>query len=261
MGATYLSGASEALRDNTLPILDALVTANEERAEDAMGGQHPWWLLLVGILALLGIVWLNRQLGRHFRRRINVGLAVATGIVLLVSLVTIVLAFGRAGDNDDLRAGDFRTAVDQAAARTAANDAKANESLRLINRGSGELYEAPWRESAEVVEDRAASSTLAAWREYVRRHEDVVVLDDEDRWGQARENATARTGDEATTVPLDAFDAESQTLIDEAGTGATDELRSGRSLAIGLAALTLLLGVAASIAVARGIGARRREYA
>ncbi len=260
IGATYLSQASAALRSDALPVLDALVKANEDRAEDSMGGQHPWWLLGLGLVVVAGLVWLNQQHAQRFRRRINVGLAVAAGIVVVVTLVTAVLAFARAGSNDDLLAGDFRMAVDQAEARTAANDAKANESLRLINRGSGETYEEPWRTSAAVVEEKASDDTIGDWETYAQRHAEVVELDDADVWRDARLLATD-TGKSGSSAPLNDFDEASQTVIKDAAGNATDELRSGRIIALALSFLTLVLGVVAAIAVSRGIGARRREYA
>ena len=44
-------------------------------------------------------------------------------------------------------------------------------------------------------------------------------------------------------------------------TQTADALRAGRGLALVGSALTLLLGIVAAVAVARGIGARRKEYA
>lgn len=260
VGAEYLSGASEDLRGNALPILENLADANSERAESSIGGQHPFWLLLVGAVTLVGLWWINRQLARTFRRRINVGVAVAAVIVLVTTLVSAAAAFRADGQNDSLLADELRTAVDQAAARTAANDAKANESLRLIKRGSGDLYEGPWRESAAVVEDLAAPRTLDDWRAYVAKHEEIVALDAKDRWAPARTIAVT-DGAQGSTAPFEAFDAASAELVDEMAAETTDSLRAGRWLALVGSALTLLLGIVAAVAVARGIGARRREYA
>jgi len=260
VGAEYLSGASEGLRDNALPILGNLADANSERAENAIDGQHPFWLLVLGVAAIAGLWWVNHQLAQAFRRRINTGVAIAAAIVLLATLVSAAAALRAAGQNDGLLDDELSSAVDQAAARTAANDAKANESLRLIKRGSGELYEEPWRASAAVVEELADPSTLDAWSDYVQRHSAIVDLDAEDRWAPARTIAIS-DGNQGSTAPFEAFDAESATLVDEMATETTDSLRAGRSLALAGSALTLLLGIVAAVAVARGIGARRREYA
>ena len=62
-------------------ILEALATANTQRAEDEMGGHHPWLLLLVGLLALVALFVVNRLIAQRFRRRFNVGLVVAAVVV------------------------------------------------------------------------------------------------------------------------------------------------------------------------------------
>ena len=50
-------------------------------------------------------------------------------------------------------------------------------------------------------------------------------------------------------------------MADENGSFTTDELHAGRTLALIGSLLTLVLGFVAAIAVARGISARRKEYA
>ncbi|NYJ00677.1 hypothetical protein HNR19_001375 [Nocardioides thalensis] len=266
VGAEYLSGASAALRAEAMPILTNLADANTERTEDAMGGQHPIWLLLLGVLALVGLWWLNRQLAQHFRRRINVGFAVAAGIVLVVTLVAVAAAYRGDSQNDSLLSDELDTATRQAIARTAGNDAKALESLRLIKRGSGELYEEPWRTAAAVVVEKAVGSTDEEWTAYADFHEAIVKLDERDRWFSAVIQATARDEDDnetadTSTAAFEAFDNASERVVDTNGTKTSDELRSGRGLALAGSAITLLLGIVAAVAVARGIGARRKEYA
>ncbi|KRA29645.1 MULTISPECIES: hypothetical protein [unclassified Nocardioides] len=259
IGAEYLSGASTELRADALPILDALVKANTDRAENAMAGQHPFWLLVLGIVALVALVWLNRELAQHFKRRINKGLAIAAAIVLVVTVVTAFAALLRDNSNDSLREGELATAVSEANARTAANDAKANESLRLINRGSGEGFEDLWSVSAKEVEKFASRDTRSGWDAYVAQHNEIVELDRAGKWDEAVEIATKEAG--GSTESLDAFDQLSQQIVTANGTQATDDLRSGRVVALVLSGLTLLLGVAAAVAVSRGIGERRREFA
>ncbi|MBM7519462.1 hypothetical protein [Nocardioides nitrophenolicus] len=254
IGAEYLKTASAELRASALPILDELIKANQQRAEDAMGGQHPIWLFLLGVVVLVALVWLNRELARHFRRRINKGIAVAAVIVLVVTLVTVAGAWIRDSSNDSLRDGEFATAVHEADARTAGNDAKALESLRLIQRGSGPTNEPKWKEAAAAVD---ASGTRAGsdWNAYTKVHDEIVALDDAGEWEQARQKA----GDESGAA-FQPFDDATRAAIDENGAVATDDLRSGRWFALVLSGLTLLLGVAAALSVARGIGERRREF-
>lgn len=260
VGAEYLSGASNQLRTEAQPILANLVEANTERADDALGGQHPWWLLLVGLLAAAGLIGINQLLARAFHRRINRGVAVAVVLVVLTTLVASIAAFRGGAQNSDLRDEEIAGATAQAAARTAANDAKAYESLRLIKRGSGSLYEDPWNAASETVLDTSSAELVGTWQAYAERHQEIVELDEEDLWARAVRIAVD-PGEAGSTAPLQTFDTASQNDIDELAGTATDELRSGRSVALIGSLLTLVIGVAAAVAVARGVGARRKEYA
>jgi hypothetical protein len=256
VGAAYQTQASQQLRVEAVPILNALVRTNTDRAEGAMGGQHPFWLLFLGIAALGALFWLNRELGRAFHRRINKGLAFAAIVVLLVTLVSVAGAWLRAGANASLRDGRFSDAVESATARTAANDAKANESLRLIKRGSGAQNETAWGTDAARVEKNAPSRYLSDWHVYTAQHAQIVKLDDGNNWDGAVALATRSDPKDAFTT----FDRNLAGEVTQASKSAIHDLRSGRWVAVTLSALTLLLGVAAAIGVARGIGERRREF-
>lgn len=263
VGAEYLSGASAALRAEALPILDELVAANEQRAEDAMGGQHPYWLLGLAVAALVVLWWLNRQHARHFRRRFNVGVLTAALLVLVVSLVTIVLAIGRSGDNDDLLAGSFRTAVDQAEARTAANDAKANESLRLIARGSGQAFEDAWVAAAATVDQALLEPSLnglqGSWATYKSQHQEIVDLDDGGDWDAAVVAATSTEDGSASDTFAD-FDAQLQDSLSASGTATTQTLTNGNSVLLVLAVIAFLAALAAAGFAASGVNQRLKEF-
>ena len=260
VGAEYLSVASDSLRTEAQPILDNLVTANTERAEGSMAGQHPFWLLLVGLLVTGVLVWLSVMLAQRFRRYVNPGIAIAMVIVVITTVVAAIAAWRGDSQNDGLLDNELQTAVDQAAARTAGNDAKAYESLRLIKRGSKAVYEPKWEAAAAVVMDKADRSSLRVWQRYADDHAAIASLDDDDLWFQAR-NAAISEKDGGATADFNDFDDDTRLAAAENGSTTTDELRAGRSLALVGSLLTLLLGVVASVFVARGINARRKEYA
>ncbi|MEQ6903753.1 hypothetical protein [Nocardioides sp. YIM 152588] len=260
VGAAYQTEASDGLRDGALPILDNLVAANSDRAEGAMDAHHPVWLALTGIVALAVLWWLNRQLAATFRRRFNVGLVAAGVLVLVVTVLTVALAWFADRANDSLRAGAFETAVDSSAARTAANDAKANESLRLIKRGSGQDEEESWRAAAAVVEEDAPEDVLDEWDAYVERHRAIVRADNNNDWEGAVRLATT-AGAKGSTAPLDAVDQALEESVSSAAAQAGDDLRGDRWLTLALGLLTALAGAGAALAVARGIGERRKEFA
>jgi len=260
VGAEYLSVASDSLRTQAQPILDNLVTANTERAENSMAGQHPFWLLVIGLLAAGVLIWLSMLLAQRFRRYLNLGIAVAAIIVVVTTLVASVAAWRGDSQNDDLLDNELQMAIDQAAARTAGNDAKAYESLRLIKRGSGATYEPKWEAAAKVVVDKADRTTLDEWEKYADGHAQIASLDDDDLWFRAR-NAAIDGAADGPTANFNVFDAATKEVAAENGAVTTDELRAGRTLSLLGSLLTLILGFVAATAVARGISARRKEYA
>ena len=206
------------------------------------------------------LIWLSVLLARRFRRYLNAGIALAGAIVVVTTLVASVAAWRADNQNDDLLKNELQVAVDQAAARTAGNDAKAYESLRLILQGSGPTYEPKWEAASTIVDDRADARVGDVWDAYADGHRQIASLDDRDRWFDAKKIAIDG-GDESPTANFDRFDEAAQAVADENGKTTTDELRAGRTLSLIGSLLTLVLGFVAAIAVARGIGARRREYA
>lgn len=260
VGAAYQSLASSQLRADAIPVLDALVEANTDRAESSMNGQHPILLTLIGLAALAGLFYVNRNLARAFRRKINKGVAIAAVIVLGVTVVAVIGAMARDGSNDSLRTGAFDTAVKSATARTGANDAKANESLRLIKRGSGAANEDAWIAAQKQVSDALPGDLGQLWSTYVARHGELVASDDGNDWERAVQIAISTDESVGTTPALDRVDARLADSVDKASSEATHDLRSGRVLALIVALLTALLGVAASVSVARGVGERRKEF-
>lgn len=261
IGIAYLNQAGRVLRADALPITEALVDANSERAVDEMGGQSPIWLFWIGVAAIAVLFLVNRQIARRFRRRWNVGLVVAALVVALVTVVVAWHAQVEHNGNEDLEAGAYQDAVDEASARTAANNAKAIESLGLVNRGSGaSVYEPQWQAQAEIVEDTASDQTLSFWSDYVDAHQAVRDEDDAARWDDAVELATT-TADGSATALLDAVDVSAAAIAEEQGQEAADGFRSGGPFSIVLVVLTGVGALIAAYAASRGIGTRRREFA
>ncbi len=259
IGIAYLNDAGRTLRGDALPIVEALVDANSERAVDEMSDQHPLWLVGLAVLAVLVLYWVNGQLARRFRRRYNVGIVGAALVVVVVALVGAGHAKVKGDDNEATRDGPYRTAVDEASARTAANDAKAQESQGLINRGSGATFETLWAEQAAVVEDTATAETLPLWEAYVDQHAEVRSLDDAGQWDRAVALAISVDAGSPTTR-LDEFDAASESVIAESGAAAADQFRTGTILWLLAIALTLLGALAGAAMATRGIDRRRQEY-
>ncbi|MDQ4053793.1 MAG: hypothetical protein M3237_13970 [Actinomycetota bacterium] len=256
VGSEYLTDGSTTLRDQANPVFAEMVTANTDRAEQELGAFHPWWLLGMAVLACAVLWHLNRSLAKRFHRRFNPGLVLAALGIVVLTFFTVSYAASQNGQNDELLAGDFDQAVTTATARSAANDAKANESLRLIKRGSGQLYEDRWIAAAEIVDDAGIG---ADWTTYKERHAAVVEFDEKGQWEQAVGLATSLEDDGGTFV-FDRLDQRLQADVEAAADSSTEQLRSN-TMGLVLAVVTLLVGLAAAGAAVWGFAQRRREYA
>lgn len=260
VGAEYLRGASTQLRAEAQPLMQALTDANSARAQDELGAHDPLLLLLPGIGALLALWWVNRNLDRVFRRRFNVGVMAAFAVVSVLTAIAVGVSSSQDAGHEELRNGSYSLAVAEAQARTAANDAKSNESRRLGAQGSGAVFEEGWQAAAKTVTENASAATLERWQVYSNLHVQVVDLEESGKYAEAVALATT-TAPEGPTAALDAFDQASKETVADAASATTDELRSGNSLLLLLTGLTVIFGLGAAGLSAWGIAQRRREYA
>ncbi len=175
VGAQYMRIASTDLRTVALPILANLVEANTTRANKAMevrGVAVVFAVLGLGVLAglLLAVAWVART----FKRWLNVGLVAASAVVLVAFVGGTIGLATTSGRVSELRSGSFTRLTEVSQARIEANNAKSNESLTLIARGSGAAFEQVWQSSAGQVQanlDRSQNPDLSQlWREYTNVH-------------------------------------------------------------------------------------------
>ena len=256
-GAQYLRTASTGLRADALPLLDNLVQANADRAASQMNARIAWLFGVVGVLVLAFLVWSQIGLARRFKRRFNVGLATASVIGAVTLLVGLIALGWTAATVGGLREGAFTDVRDAATARIEGNNAKSNESLTLIARGSGASFEEAWQASATVVAERISRfrDLDVVWQPYADVHTQIRELDDGGRWDQA---VTKATTDSNTTFT--AFDDAVAQQVDSSAS----EIRSGLGsaapwLIIG-AILTFAAGVVMAVVGRRGVAQRLKEY-
>ncbi len=264
VGGAYLRKASSELRSTALPIVDQLVDANSTRTTEAMGAHHPWLVLLPALVAV-ALLWLvNRWIGRRFHRRVNPGILTALLAIGVIGIVAAFVANGQQNQNDELSDGSFQSVVDGSSARTAANDAKANESLRLIARGSGAAFEEAWVAAAGIVDQALLEASLSglqgSWSTYKSQHQAIVDLDDGGQWDEAVAAATSAEDGSSSDTFAD-FDAQLQDSLSASGTITTQTLTNGNSVLLVLAVLALLAGLAAAGFAASGVNQRLKEYA
>ena len=270
LGAQYLRNAGAGLRADALPQLAALTQANEDRAVVEFRAARGAGLVvvlvgLVGLVAIAGaMVWLARRTHRY----LNLPVLGAGAVVLVLLIVSVAVLGAVGGAVGRVESGSYAATRALSAARVAAFDAKANESLTLVSRGSGAGFEAAWVASSATTDENVAeavgtalvpSSLAASWATYGDLHRGIRELDDSGAWEQAVNAATSRE-DGAANAAFAAFDTSSGEQLAAVGEASSSALQDARS---GLL-LGLWLGLAAGLATAAlgwwGVSQRIEEY-
>jgi hypothetical protein len=264
VGAQYLRNASTQLRSEALPILDNLVDANAARATDQMKAGAGYIVVVVTLVALVGVIIAQVWLARRFRRTFNVGM-LASSIVLFILLVgSLIMVQQLRGALNDISSGSLAAVNTAADARINANNAKSNESLTLIARGSGQAFEAAWQSSANSVAEHVGDLSdkpelVSQWQAYTDVHTQIRKLDDGGRWDRAVAKATGSGRDSSNTV-FAAFDSNLASYLDGVSQEASKSLADEQPLVVGAAILSILGGLAAALLGRRGLATRLKEY-
>jgi len=270
IGAQYLKDASADLRANALPPLKNLVDANNQRVEEEFDNARTAaiWLGVAGFLTLvvlvLGLVWLARRT----RRYVNAPLAAAAAIVLVTLLVGAIGLVGIGNKVDSVHDGAYAATLSTAQARIAGFDAKSNESLTLIARGSGADFETAWQDSDAVVQrelgnlrsnDASAALDPLPWDDYASVHEQIRKLDDAGNWDGAVQLATG-TGSKSGNATFASFDTRSGEQLDNLGSDTASQLEQAGGWLPFAAALGLVAGIIAALCAWWGVSLRLEEY-
>jgi len=279
VGAAYLREASGLMRATLLPAAQDVYSTQTQRlrSDHNAGARYPYVAVLLGVVALAALVFAQRYLTRRTRRLVNPGLAAATLALLAALIYQNVAWFDLHSHLDSAQADGSSQVQALAAARIDALQARADEALTLVARGSGGAFEQDFQKTmADLVGAdgesgrlgraaatptdpavrtaiRAASSDVAAWRKV------HTALRADDDGGNYPAAVTAATGSAS-----DAF-----THLDDdlaAGIRASDAIFTEQAAAAGrtihivgivVVILTLLTLAGAAIGVQRRIAEYR----
>jgi hypothetical protein len=279
LGAAYLREASGLMRGTLLPAAQRLYDLEKTRLAGAQdsASRMPWTAIGLGVLTLSALVTAQVHLSRRTNRGVNVGLALAT-LAALGSTVWITLATVTMADHLDTgrRDGSDRTQV-LAEARIAALQARADEALTLVARGSGKDFEDDFVAAMDRLDQlmagvaadgsdssgaqRAAVDRITAdIQEWADAHARLRTLDDDGDYPAAVAMATASGATDipavfatvdnglasAITASTDVFDREAE---------AAQRALAGSRVAV--AVLTLVLAAGAIVGVQRRIAEYR----
>ena len=264
IGAQYLRNASAQLRSDALPILNNLVSANATRATDEMKAGAGYIVLVIALLGLGGVIAAQVWLARRFKRKINVGMLTSSIVLLVLVIGSLIVVLQLRSSLQEISSGSLAAVNTTADARINANDAKSNESLTLIARGSGQAFEAAWKSSADSVAENLGRLTdkpelVGQWQAYTDVHTQIRALDDEGQWDKAVAKATGSANDSSNTV-FGAFDSNLAGYLDGVSQEASNSLANEQPVMVVAAVLILLGGLAAALLGRRGVAERLREY-
>ena len=274
VGAQYLTSASAGLRTSAVPVLQALLQANTERSQAELAAASSSWPTLgAGTLALLTLVLVSLWLAQRTHRRVNVGLAAASLAVAAALVAGYVVFGGIATDVRRVADHQLHGTLALTNARTAAFDAKANESLGLIRRGQAGANETLWKaRDAEVVSRLGALDKVSwyggsggsakelsrAWTAYQKAHAEVRALDDAGTWDAAVTKATSAT--ESPRTSFAAFETASATAVEGFQAALARDIQGPATTGRVAALVLLIAGLAAAVLATRGIATRVEEY-
>ncbi|MEU4803844.1 hypothetical protein [Actinosynnema sp. NPDC023587] len=269
VGAAYLREASHLMRSALLPAAQELYRAETGNVlRDLSGaGTWPWSEFLLGAALIAALVLAQRYLTRKTNRVFNVGLVAATA-ACAVSLLWVVVAssivVARASTSED----DAKVTDIVARARIATLTARGDETLTLVARGSGKVYEDRFAQASQEL-DRllgeaagsdappvvaAATTHLGQWQQ---AHARVRQADDSGDFTGAVELALG--GGEAA-VAFDALEKELVEALDRSRGELTDTIAGARGALSGAVPAVVLLALIAAVASTAGLWQRLKEY-
>jgi hypothetical protein len=265
IGSQYLKDANATIQNESLPLLNALVAANEDRVDTEFDGvgSGAVWLIVGGLISLAVLVLTLIWLAKRTHRYLNVPVAAGAALVL----VTIVVGGVGMAEADrvakDTRDDTYANALALSRARIAAYDAKSNESLTLIARGSGAEFETGWKQAADRVDAELAKvgrpGRPDGWRQYRSSHEAIRKADDAGDWDKAVDLAIGSGGTSANAT-FGIFDKASASSLAGTSDAAQAQLATARGSLPPIGWLGLPIGIAAALLAAWGLSQRLGEY-
>jgi hypothetical protein len=263
VGANYLTTASDLLTEQVVPKLEARAAADQEKIDSAYtrAGLAALWLGLVAVIGFGVLIGAQVYLARRSRRILNVPLAAAT-VGLLVALIfaggAMAVAQSRA---NKVRDGGLANATALSTSRVAAFNAKSDESLTLINRGSGTASDKEWTEDFQAAKSALPRTSGAASPlvDYRTRHAEIRKLDLAGNWDRAVAEATASRPGSANAAFQDYAQQTEKALTAEAATVSSGLDKAGNAL-LPAGILVVIVGLLAAIGAWWGISLRLDEY-
>jgi len=281
VGVSYLRRASELMQNSILPEAAELQQRQAARLDDAYrrAGSVPVVALAACGMSLAGLIWAQVFLFQRTRRVVNIGLVVASAAVItgLVwwTVAGVVSATSLAG-----ALGHSRSVSEALApAQIAALQARAFESLELVDRNGGAIEPEFGARMQELGRNNGAGGALGAAQQfatdqkgkalvqaavddalgYARAHQEVRRLDDDGEYTNAV-NAAISTHQASAATAFDRLTATLKTAIKYELGAFEKDMERARGWLTGLPVGTGALALVSAVGVAWGVQQRLEEY-
>ena len=265
VGAAYLRDASQLLRSQMVPAAGSVAQANAGRLNRGQRDATSWSdvaiVLVVAVLLLAALVFLQLFITRRTRRAINVGLALGTAVVLVVT--ALVLAGMGSERSDVVAANDhgYTAAAQLARARALAYQAQADDAEALIAQGNGQSFLADFTSSAAAVTTLLGAdlTSAQAFAVYQQRHQAIVAADAAGRHADAVALAL-QAGAGSARAAFASFDQQLQSAFDQQQIGFTGKVGSADRHLNRLTLIAILGMIVAALLALAGAQTRINEY-
>lgn len=276
LGAAYQREASTLMRSRLLPAAQDLyrTEAAQVSADQDRAGRFPLVELLLGafVLGVLGFV--QRSVSLRTNRVFNAGLLVATAAALL-SLVWVLVAGVAAGSAVDASRTAGSAQVDVLArARIATLSARADETLTLVARGTGQSAEAGYVQSdrqlgtlldtaASLATDDMVRTKIAAARAghaaWSTAHGALRAADDSGDYATAVAEAIGNDPESAGSA-FDDLDASLRDAIERTRSAFAERVSGASVTLTGTVFVVTAMAAVTAVAAATGLWRRLRDY-
>jgi hypothetical protein len=280
VGSAYLREASGLMRATLLPAAASLYESETERLAGTQrrASPLPTVELVLALLALGALVAAQVYLRRRTNRVLNVGLLAATAGVAVALLWTGVVAMGVAVNVNQAREHGSDQVRELARARIAALQARGDETLTLVLRGSGQEYEKSYtaeigelggedgsggllRGARDSIADPAVRALVGEAVEQQQRwraaHAEIRRLDDSGEYNRA---VVLAIGDSGAGPAFTAVDDKLGRAIMLSKQRFDAEVAAARSMTAWSVAGAAVLSLLAATAAVSGMWQRLKEY-
>ena len=281
VGATYQRQANGVVSNadpdapDIVSSLRTVEASQRDQINNSLATAHlaGLWLVITGLLLLALLAAAGFWLSRRFRRLVNIPIAAAGVVVLLVLVFGGSTQAKSISDVDDAVGTQLSAADSAAQARSAGFEAQSQEALTLINRGNGAANEANWQKSMDVAtqllggelgSDGSLSTDVHdSFNAYRHAHVEIRALDDGGDWdgAVAASLGTVDTPDGINAVvAFDGFTSSLAKIVTNEGSHASALISDAFSPLRSLRNIVFVAGLVVAVLAALGCGQRIREY-